>query len=347
MRAAIITGPRRATVAGVDLPELGPAQVEIAVQACGVCGSNLHAWADPELAIQRDGNGQPGASGHEIAAEVRRVGADVTTVAPGQQVCVEPNLATACGSCTACVGGRAWFCRNQTDIACWGFADSMVVPARSLIRPPEPVAPTLLTLAEPLAFAVHALRWSATAARSGLAGRHLAVIGAGVTGLLVVAAARDMGAGRITAVARYPHQAAAARALGADEVIEGDVDAASVRTLAADVVVEAVGGRADTFATSLAAVARGGEVVVLGLFDRPQTFDARRAVFREITMFFPVTYGVLDGISDFDVALSLLVRDQNELSQLITHQVPLERIDEAFALAADKTSGALRVVVTP
>jgi 2-desacetyl-2-hydroxyethyl bacteriochlorophyllide A dehydrogenase len=349
MRAVTIAGRRETALASFELPSPGAGQVEIAVLACGICGSNLHVWARPELAVQRDGNSYPGAAGHEIAGEVTSVGADVTIFEPGQQVCVEPNLATACGKCAVCVEGRAWFCRNQKDIACWGFAESMLVPARSLLSPPEPIAPELLTLAEPLAFALHALRNSWTATRHGMAGRHVGVVGAGVAGLLAVAAARDLGAGRITVFARYPHQAAAARAVGADEVIEGTIDAMheSVRNLRADVVLEAVGGRSDTFATSLSAVARGGEVIMLGLFDEPQTFDARKAVFREIRMFFPVTYGTLDGISDFELALELLVRDQETLTKLITHRLPLDRVDEAFALAADKSSGALRVVVTP
>lgn len=349
MRAVTITKPRETTVASLELPSPGAAEVEIAVRACGICGSNLHAWANPDLAIQRDGNSRPGAAGHEIAGEITRVGADVSGFALGQQVCVEPNVATACGTCAACVQGRAWFCRNQKGIACWGFADSMIVPARSLLTPPRRIAPELLTLAEPLAFAIHALRSSWTAVRHGIAGRHVAVVGAGVAGLLVVAAARDLGAGRITVFARHAHQAAAATAVGADEVIEGTVDAGheSVRKLRADVVLEAVGGRADTLATSLSAVAGGGEVVVLGLFDEPQVFDGRKAVFREIRMFFPVTYGTLDGISDFELALELLVRDQERLAQLVTHRLPLDRVGEAFAIAADKGSGALRVVVTP
>jgi threonine dehydrogenase-like Zn-dependent dehydrogenase len=349
MHAITITGPRTTAIGSFDLPGPGAGQVEIAVQACGICGSNLHAWAHPELAIQRDGNSHPGAAGHEIAGVVTRLGDGVTTVQAGQQVCVEPNLATGCGTCAACADGRAWFCRHQKDIPCWGFAQSMIVPARSVLSPSQPIAPPVLTLAEPLAFAFHAMRNSWTAARHGIAGRHVAVIGAGVAGLLVVAAARDLGAARITVVARHPQQAAAAKSIGADDVIEGTVDATheSVRCLRADVVLEAVGGRSDTLATSLSAVARGGEVIVLGLFDEPQTFDARKAVFREIRMFFPVTYSTLGGISDFDCALDLLVREQELLAQLVTHRVPLDRADDAFALAADKGSGALRVVVTP
>lgn len=349
MQAVTITGPRQTAVSEFELPGPGPGEVEIRVQACGICGSNLHAWAHPELAIQRDGNAHPGAAGHEIAGEITAIGPGVDGLSVGQQVCVEPNLATGCGRCAACTGGRAWFCRDQADVAAWGFAESMTLPARAVLAPPAPIDPAVLTLAEPLAFAMHALRSSWTAARPGLVGTHVAVVGAGVAGLLAVAAARDLGAGRITVLARHAQQAAAAEAVGADDVRHGTfaADDPAVRGIKADLVLEAVGGRTDTFATSLAAVARGGEVVVMGLFDERQSFDARKAVFRELRMFFPVTYGTLDGVTDFSFALDLLAREQATLGALITHRLPLGRVEEAFALAADKGRGALRVVVQP
>jgi (R,R)-butanediol dehydrogenase / meso-butanediol dehydrogenase / diacetyl reductase len=349
MLAVTIVGPRQTAIADLALPALGPDDAEIRVLACGICGSNLHAWAHPELTIQKDGQAKPGAAGHEIAGVVVRVGSEVVGLEPGQQVCVEPNRATGCGVCPACAEGGAWFCRSQTDLACWGFAESMIVPARSLLSPSAPLDPAVLTLVEPLACAFHALRSSWTATSRGLEGKHVAVVGAGVAGLLAVAAARSLGAGRITCFARHPHQALAAKALGADHVVEGTVGADDeiVYKLKADLVLEMVGGRADSFGTSLAAVNRGGEVVVVGLFDEPQTFDARKAVFREIRMNFAVTYSTLEGIPDYRFALDLLVREQQTLAQLVTHRVPLDAIDEAFALASDKASGALRVVVTP
>lgn len=349
MRAVISVGPRQTAVSEFDLPGPGPGQVAIRVLACGICGSNLHAWAHPELAIQRDAGAHPGAAGHEIAGEISALGPGVTTFAVGQQVCVEPNLATGCGHCPACTAGRAWFCRNQRDIPVWGFAESMVVPARAVLTPPAPISPATLTLAEPLAVAFHALRACSTAARPGLAGVHVAVVGGGVAGLMGVVAARELGAGRITVLARHPQQAAAAGELGADEILDGSrhPDDPAVRGLRADIVLEAVGGRTDSLATSIAAAARAGEVVVMGLFDEPQTFDARKAVFRELRMFFPVTYGTLDGVSDFELALDLLGREQPRLAPLVTHTLPLDRVDEGFALAADKSSGALRVVIAP
>ena len=104
---------------------------------------------------------------------------------------------------------------------------------------------------------------------------------------------------------------------------------------------------APTFGLAQALVGWGGEIIVLGLFDRPQTLDARRAVFREMRMFFPVTYGVIGGVHDFEVALTMIAADPDPFDALITHRVPLPEIAAAFETAADKRSGSLRVVVEP
>jgi threonine dehydrogenase-like Zn-dependent dehydrogenase len=182
-----------------------------------------------------------------------------------------------------------------------------------------------------------------------LGGATVAVIGAGVAGLLTLLAAAHLGAGRRVAVARHPHQAAAARRLGADAVVPADLGTAldGLRAERPDVVVEAVGGAAETFDLAVRAVVPGGEVMVLGLFDAPQTLDARRAVFRELRLSFPVTYGERDGVHDFAVALDALVAGGEAAASLISHRFPLDAVDRAFARAADKGDDVLRVVVTP
>jgi threonine dehydrogenase-like Zn-dependent dehydrogenase len=175
------------------------------------------------------------------------------------------------------------------------------------------------------------------------------VIGAGVGGLMAAVAARHHGAGHVAVVARYEHQAAAAESVGADLVVEADDEqlVGRLRDLRPELVMEAVGGSADTLATALRVVAPAGEIAVLGLFDEPQRFDARRAVFRETRMFFPVTYGQTAGVHDFEVALEILAAQVDVLAPLASHRFGLDDIGAAFRTAADKRTGALRVVVTP
>ncbi len=83
------------------------------------------------------------------------------------------------------------------------------------------------------------------------------------------------------------------------------------------------------------------------MFDQPQRIDARRAVFRELKISFPVTYRVQGGVHDFAIALDVLAGDPGRFAALITHREPLDRVGDAFRTAADKTTGTLRVVVAP
>src|SRR5581483_5139762 len=221
-------------------------EAAVAVVACGVCGTNLDGWAAPDRALANAL--LPGAHGHEVAGVVSALGPGVDRLAPGERVCLEPNLAL-----------------RQGPIAAWGFAETIVVPVEGLVRIPAGLELELATLAEPLASAIHGLRGSFTAVTAGgrLDGVPVAVIGAGVLGLLTVAAAVDLGAAPVV-VARHPHQAEAAAALGAADVLDSS-DRETIprlRKLRPRLVIEAVGGTSNAVADAFAVVAREGEVVV-------------------------------------------------------------------------------------
>jgi threonine dehydrogenase-like Zn-dependent dehydrogenase len=335
MRAAFLTAPETLEVGEIALRDPAPGEVRIGVEACGICGSNLHGWRHPDLGITKSDGPEPGAAGHEVAG----------TLDDGTLVVVEPNLTSACGSCAACEAGTAWFCRDRSIVPSWGFADAMVLREDAVFTVPTGVAAATATLTEPLACAVHALRWSHTGTTRGLDGLSVAVLGSGVAGLLTQVTAREMGAATVLASARYRHQAAMAAALGADEVVDAADAVDRFRGARPDIVVEAVGGTAPTFGDALKIVAPGGEVIGLGLFDVPQAIDVRRSIFREQRLFFPVTYGRIDGVHDFEIALEILAR--RDLDGLITHRFPIEAVAEAFRFAADKSGGGLRTVVEP
>jgi threonine dehydrogenase-like Zn-dependent dehydrogenase len=166
---------------------------------------------------------------------------------------------------------------------------------------------------------------------------------------MTVAAARHLGATAITVTARYPHQGEMATQLGAATVLPADDPAteAALRKVRPDLVIECVGGTAPTLSLALAAVRAGGEVAAFGLFDEPQVINTRLASMKELRLFFPITYGTIDGVHDFDVAIQLLTTSHLPFKSLITHEFALEDISSAFTAAADKKSGALRVVVRP
>ena len=112
-------------------------------------------------------------------------------------------------------------------------------------------------------------------------------------------------------------------------------------------MVEAVGGGADTLNQALTIVRPGGRVNVLGVFTEPVSINALPLVLKEPRVVGSITYGRTGPHADFDVALDLLRRFGDVLGNLITHRLPLAEIDDAFALAADKSSGSIKVSVEP
>jgi threonine dehydrogenase-like Zn-dependent dehydrogenase len=349
VRATQVIAP--GTIELISIPDAsaaGPGDVSLELIACGICGSNLHHLHHPEL-IGADRRDKPGALGHEVAARVVAVGEGVTTHAVGDLVALEPQLAAACGDCEGCATGMTWFCREPRVLPVWGLADRFVVRAQGAWLLPPTMDPLVATLMEPMGCSVHAIRATALCAEreDDLAGIRVAVLGAGATGLLAVAAARHFGAAEIVCVARHEHQAALATRMGADRVLRDD-DGELVATLtsfAPELVIECVGGRAETIDLAVKVAAVRGEISVLGLFDAPQVIDARSAFKRELRMIFPVVYGEVRGRHDFEFAAQLLSSGSLPFGDLITHRFELADVQQAYTVAGTKSAGVVRVVV--
>jgi (R,R)-butanediol dehydrogenase / meso-butanediol dehydrogenase / diacetyl reductase len=340
MQAALARGPGRIEVTEVARPEPGRGEVLVRVRHCGICGSDLHWWHDQMMIPQV-------CPGHEIAGEVAAAGAGVTTLREGDPVAVE-GIAS-CGACRYCLAGDYHRCPAIGVVGMTvpgGFAEYLRMPERHCFRVPDGVSLATASLSEPLGVAVHGVRIS------GLAiGQRVVVLGAGTIGLMAVIAARAGGAGEIVVTARRPQQKAAALALGADRVVdEADVDALMGETLEApvDLVVETVGGSAGTLDTAALLCRPGGTICLLGVFTGSPRFPALFTLAKELRIQGSFVYSRAGARADYDIALDLLRRDGARIAAaLMTHRVPLARIDEGFRTAADKTTGAIKVTVEP
>ena len=178
------------------------------------------------------------------------------------------------------------------------------------------------------------------------------VLGAGTIGLLTVLAARAAGAREVWLSARHAHQASLGRDFGASRVLSEEE--ASLRGLMAlgrrepaDLVMETIGGKADSVRGAAWALAPGGTVSVLGVFTAPIAVDGYPLLVREGTLAWSNCYGRDRGRADFEDAIALLDAERERLSRLLTHAIPLDRIGDAFAAAADKKAGAIKVTVLP
>ena len=336
MLAAFCTGKETIEVREVDVPKPGVGEVLVRVRACGVCGTDLHSYngAFPAMASA--------SPGHEFCGEVAEIGEGVSGFAAGDRVVIEPIK--SCRECAYCRTGQYQICPKRVLLGTFapgGLAEYVCVPAYTLYALPEPLDFELGALTEPLAVAVHGLHIVDLAM-----GERVLVMGSGTIGLLSVLAAKAAGAGEVIATYRHEHQGRAALAAGADRVMK-DGETGGLEKAGIDVVVETVGGAAPTLSQALGIVRSGGRISVLGLFTQPVQMNALGLMLKEVKMTGGITYCRPGQHSDFDTALGILQAHAERARAIITHRFPLAQAAEAFATAADKGTGAIKVQVRP
>lgn len=341
MKAAVLAGPRSVEINDVDKPEPGAGEVLVRMRNVGICGSDLHFFRG-EFPLP------PGfILGHECAGEVEALGEGVTGFAKGDRVAVEGFK--VCLTCRFCRTGRYQLCPSRKAFglnAPGGLREYQALPAYTLYKLPDEIDFELGALLEPLTVSVHGLRLVDVRF-----GDRVAVLGAGSIGLTAIAAARAMGATYVAATARHPQQKAMARVLGADAVFDATDEGAAAMAKAlgggADVVVETVGGHADTLAQALQVVGIGGRISVLGAFTQPVQLHPIMLFLKECKIVGSNCYGRPDRLSDYEMAIEIMLRNTHVMRGLITHRFALEDVAQAYAAADDKSSGAIKVMITP
>src|SRR5437667_5856063 len=343
MRAAIQNGLSEIDVRDVSTPGRDGALVRVV--AAGVCGSDLHEYLE---------RSQPQSlpDGHEVAGEVMSLpNSYAGPIRTGDLVAIDTIChGKACGACVFCRAGQTFHCPERNKTPGWGgaFADFIRRHPAGLFRLPSGMSAEQGALVEPLAVGVHAIRRARMAQ-----GATVVIIGAGTIGLMTLLAARALGADKVHVVARHAHQAAAARTFGATTAVqaEGAEAVSLIRDLTdgvgADLVVEAVGRHAEPLELAWQLVRPQGSVAVLGIFPQPVLLNLLRPILREVSITFPICYGVIDGRHDFEVAIELIASGRVLTDGMVTHRFPLEQAAAAFQTAADKSSGSLKVHIRP
>lgn len=329
-------------VADVTLVPPEHDEVQIEIGSAGICGSDLHFF-------RGDFPARIGLTpGHEFGGTVSAVGADVKHIKEGDLVGVEPLL--RCGMCPFCISGDYHVCADHGvigEIQNGGMAQFTTVPGLTAFKAPQGIDAELVALAEPLACSVHGFD------KVRLRGHETVfILGAGSIGLTAILAARANGAHTIV-LARHPHQQAAARSLGADEVIgEDEAGVARMEELrrarVVDVAVETVGGKGDTLMQAQLIVRPKGKVVVLGVFSGgPVNIHPLYLAAREVEIIGSMTYAGSEGHTDYQIALDVIQDYAEEARCLVTHTFSLDEVNTAFATALDKASESIKVHLKP
>jgi threonine dehydrogenase-like Zn-dependent dehydrogenase len=351
MKAARFYGGKTIRVEQVPDPVPAAAEVVVRVRAAGICGSDLHGYRDPGQS--RAGPSRPRLSGHELAGEVAAVGPSVEGVMVGQRVGVEPRHLVGCGRCRWCQRGDYQLCPslgcvNGQRVHSTGFAELSLESALKCYPLPDELPMEAAAILDVYAVAVHALHRVPVRPMDTVV-----VLGTGAIGLATAQVARAAGARRVVVVGRRDAPLAVVRQLGCEGINAARVDLAeAVRSLTdgqgADVVYEAVGGRAATLGQALDVVARGGQVCIVGAYVETQHLDPRTCMRKEVSLHWAWSYGMWEGVPEFQIALEMMADGRVDPASLITHRYPLGQIGAAFAAADDKrASGAIKVLVIP
>jgi threonine dehydrogenase-like Zn-dependent dehydrogenase len=316
----------------VEPPPLTDGWVRLKVEACGICGSDLHFWHGH---LPRPIGTAPG---HEFVGTV----IDGPAGLPDARYAVSPNV--CCGRCDFCTTGRTNLCRRGGYGIGLGrdgaLADFVDAPAVNLAPVPDGVDAVTASFTEPLAVSVRGVGLANLATDTTVL-----VLGGGMIGLCAALIARAR-AGLVAITARHPHQQAAAERLGVTVLREGDA-LPWAKEHRPDVVIESVGGAADTVDNAIRAVRRGGRVVVLGSFGAPMPVDLQTLMMKEVALLGSFCYGTGNREPEFATAARLTGRWRKELQALATHQFGLGDIADAFETASDKTTGAIKVTIVP
>lgn len=340
MRVAELPGVEQPIrMATRSVPEPGPGEVRVRIEACGVCGSDVF--------LQEGGFGAkvswPIVPGHEAAGRVDALGDGVTGVAPGDQVALY-YITTPPGDRWAAAGRpniSPSVTRMGVDVD-GAFAEYVVRPVAALVRPPREVPPAVLAvLTDAVATPLHGLKRIARVQP----GETVVVLGIGGLGSNAVQLAKAMGA-RVIAVTRSEAKQHLARQLGADVVIgasDGD-PVPAVREAAgghgADVVIQCVGdARVDEQAIAMGGP--GGRVVLIGAALEPFRVRAAEIFWRELSVL--GSRGFIP--ADIEDAIALYLDGTLSVDHLVEAVRPLA--DAAEALADLRAGRVFRSVLVP
>jgi threonine dehydrogenase-like Zn-dependent dehydrogenase len=299
----------------VDVPTPRGEGVTVTVRAAGICGSDLH--------MINAGYELPSTLGHEVAG----------TLGDGRAVALEPMA--PCGHCDMCVQGDYALCRLSAGMVYGvgrdgGMAEKIIVPARCIVPLASNVSAADACLVEPLAVAAHGLRMLTLTPKS-----RVAIVGAGAVGLAVAALLTPFVA-TVAVAARHNAQKEAVERLG------GSLDPAGEY----DVVVECAGN-----SQALQQAARlckpGATILLLATYWEGVTLPAFEVSMKALKIVASFMYDRSGLVRDVDIAAQLLAQRPELPGIMITHRLPLDAAAEAFAIAADRRSGAIKVVLEP
>ncbi len=339
MRAAVYYGVNDVRVEEMPVPDIGPGELLVRVEASGICGSDVVEW------YRKHKIGQ--VPGHEIAGQVVALGLGVSQYRVGDRVFVYHHV--PCNICHRCLNGHHTTCEtfHITNFYPGGFAEFVRVPAinveRGVYLLPDNVSYEEGTFVEPLACVVRGMRLARMEA-----GHSVLVIGSGIVGLLHIQLARALAARRVMATDINDYRLDAARRFGADVVWHAqEYTPERLREVnngrLADLVVTTTGALL-ALQHALRSVEPGGTILFFALTGPGDTlpFSVNDLLLKEITFVGSYSGGPRDAV----VALELIRTRSVRVAEMITHRLSLAEIQLGYQLVA-QARDSIKVIIEP
>lgn len=343
MKSLVLEKYNEFTLRDTPVPGLEAGWVLIRVEACGICGSDVHGMDGSTGRRQ-----PPVIMGHEASGVIFQVAPDVTNWNVGDRVTFDSTI--SCGKCFYCKRGDINLCDNRRvlGVSCneyrqnGAFAEFVTVPAHILYRIPDTIRFEQAAMVEAVSVAVHAVAVSAIKPDDTAV-----VIGCGMIGLLCVQALKAAGCKKVFAIDLVEGKLELALEMGADLTIKSDDRDLTAKIMhetenrGADLVLEVVGIES-TVNMAVDCTRKGGTVTLVGNLAPEVKFPLQKVVTRQLKV-----QGSCASAGEYPLCLELIASGQIKVDKLISKVAPLEEGNEWVHRLYNKEEGLMKVILKP
>jgi len=346
MKAAVLKGIENLEMEDISRPTPSPQEILIKVKACSICGTDIRVYHHGHKHMRF-----PRIIGHELSGEIVEIGKRVEGHKLGEKVAIAPAI--PCGRCHYCRRGMQSMCINLTAIGYHydgGFAEFMVVPEDAVRNGCVNTIPSELSfeeaaLAEPLACAINGQQLSQISL-----GNTVVVVGAGPLGCIHLQLAKAKGASRTILVELSRERIDFAKKFAFPDIVINPSSENAIQRIKEEtegrgadrIIVSCPSGKAQE--ESLSMVAPRGIINFFGGLPLDNPFIKFNSNLIHYGEFYVVgTHGSAPYHNE--LALSLISQKKVRIKELVTHRLPLERLEEGLALAENKKG--MKVLINP
>ncbi|HAQ19850.1 MAG TPA: galactitol-1-phosphate 5-dehydrogenase [Prolixibacteraceae bacterium] len=343
MKSLVLEKYNEFTLRETEIPDIKPGWVLIKVEACGICGSDVHGMDGSTGRRQ-----PPVIMGHEASGVIHETAPDVWGWMKGDRVTFDSTI--SCGQCFFCQREEVNLCENRRvlGVSCneyrqnGAFAEFIAVPAHILYKIPENISFEQAAMVEAVSIAVHA-----TSISSVKKNDTAVVIGCGMIGLLCIQALKAAGCARVIAVDQVDEKLEIAQELGADltfrstdpELIQQILNETESR--GADITFEVVGIEL-TVNLAINCTRKGGTVTLIGNLTPEVRIPLQKVVTRQLKL-----QGSCASAGEYPLCLEMIASGTIKVDRMISKVAPLEEGNEWFQRLYNKEAGLMKVILKP